>query len=352
VGAPAPAARAVVLAAGGVRVGLVSLDLLSVPADVADEVRTAAQAAGLAEVWVTATHTHSSFGGYDARWASQLAGTARFRAAVRAAVVDGALGALRAAGASLLPVRLEVGVVEVAERVAGRSGEPADARLTRAVLQGAAGPVAELWHFAAHPTLEGRTPAALLPDFPGRLDAASAGGGPVRLLLQGAVGNVTAIAVPDAEGPPAEVYARALLAAAAQAPVRPVEGPVDLRVARVDAALAPADASRLLPAPLDRAGTPLLCLAVPARATLSALRLGPLLWVAMPFEPTSGAARVLTAQSGATGVVALADGYLGYLEARPDPGHIRDESARQYFAPSLLEALAPAAALAVRSVSP
>ncbi|MBI3182723.1 MAG: hypothetical protein HYZ28_11350, partial [Myxococcales bacterium] len=65
-------ARALVLEAESVRVGLVSLDLLSVPAPLAEEIRSRVSALGLADLWVSATHTHSSFGGYDARLVSEL----------------------------------------------------------------------------------------------------------------------------------------------------------------------------------------------------------------------------------------------------------------------------------------
>src|SRR5581483_9177704 len=98
-------ARAVVLKQGALSFGLVSLDVLLIPDDVAAEIRSRS---GLSEAWVVATHTHSSFGGYDARWLAQLAGTGRFREAARRALVDGAVEALVKAAADASQAQLEV----------------------------------------------------------------------------------------------------------------------------------------------------------------------------------------------------------------------------------------------------
>ncbi|MFY0573110.1 hypothetical protein ACN28S_00905 [Cystobacter fuscus] len=91
----APRARAVVLAAGDMKVGLVSLELMLVPDALVAAVRERTASLGLGAVVVVATHTHSSFGGYDARLAAQLGGTGRFREASLKAAVEGASEALR-----------------------------------------------------------------------------------------------------------------------------------------------------------------------------------------------------------------------------------------------------------------
>lgn len=87
-------ARAVVLEAGGTRVGLVSLELLSVTHELVDAVRARAAAAGLKDVLVLATHTHSSLGGYDTRLVAQLVGTGRFRKESVDAITSAAVEAL------------------------------------------------------------------------------------------------------------------------------------------------------------------------------------------------------------------------------------------------------------------
>jgi hypothetical protein len=60
-------ARAVVLQVGEARVGLVSLELLLVTAPMVAQIRERASELGLRGILVFASHTHSSFGGYDAR---------------------------------------------------------------------------------------------------------------------------------------------------------------------------------------------------------------------------------------------------------------------------------------------
>ncbi len=342
---PALQARAVVLEVAPHSVGLVSLDLLSVPDDVVAEVRSRIGAT-LGEVWVLATHTHSSFGGYDSRPVAQVAALGRFRSEARAAVVEAAVRALQAARAALQPVQLAVGTQGVAGLVRARSGEPPDDRFTRVVLTGARGRVAELWHVAAHPTLAGREPPALTGDFPALLDDDA--DGPVRLLLQGAVGNASAV-VPDGEGEAPVRFARALREVAEQVTTVPA-GPVALRTARVEVGLPRPDASRLLPRALAKAGDNLLCTSAPLSAQVSALRLGPVVLVALPGEPTSGAVRALESASHAGGVVALANGYVGYLDTRALVEAREGEAQRQYFGPELLEVLTEAATVGVGAV--
>ena len=80
-------ARAVVLQVGEVKAAVVTLDVLLVPQAVVEEVR---RASGLPDAWVVATHTHSSFGGYDPRPLAQLAGTGWDRPSAEQALVRGA----------------------------------------------------------------------------------------------------------------------------------------------------------------------------------------------------------------------------------------------------------------------
>jgi hypothetical protein len=88
----------------------------------------------------------------------------------------------------------------------------------------------------------------------------------------------------------------------------------------------------------------------PPRARISALQIGPLRIVAIPGEPTPGAGRILEAESGAQRVVALTNGYIGYIET-PEVLRLRlGESRRQYFAPELLATLASGARVAVHNL--
>jgi neutral ceramidase len=341
-------ARAVVVEAGGARVGLVSLELLFVTPEIVAKVRERAVRAGVPEVMVVATHTHSSFGGYDARWVAQLSGTGRYVQASVDAAVAGASEALEQAAASLREVTLEVGTATAPSLVRSRSGgETPDGGLSRWVLRGKDGPVAEVLMFAAHATLIPRKRELVDPDYPGRLSALreEAGQG-VALFVQGSEGNAS-VSFDEGQGPERALgYARTLSTLADGAALSPVEGPVRLAFARVQAALPRPDASRLAPAFARAAGDNLLCASSPREAEVDALALGPLELLALPGEPTTGAGRTLTELSGATHVVGLANGYVGYLETPDLVGQRQGESRRQYFGPVLLERLGAAARVA------
>ena len=341
-------ARAVVLEAGGARVGLVSLELLSVTSELVDRVRERAAAAGLRDVLVTATHTHSSLGGYDPRLVAQLVGVGRYRQESVDAIVDAAVSALTQAATTLTDVTLEVGEAREQGLVYTRSGGTRpDGVMTRAVLRGQAGPVAELLVFAAHPTLVPRQRAYVDPDYPGRLSSLrEAEGSGVTLMLQGTVGNASVDFTKGQGLERVSGFARALAELAGKAPLSAAGPSVRLSLARVEVTMPRPDSSRLVPSLTRAAGDNLLCGSAQRSAEVSALALGPLELVTVPGEPTVDAGAELVRRTGATGVLGLADGYLGYVET---PAMVKDgkgESRRQYFGPGLLERLAVAAELA------
>ncbi|MCP3105350.1 neutral/alkaline non-lysosomal ceramidase N-terminal domain-containing protein [Myxococcus sp. K15C18031901] len=345
---PPPHARAVVLESGGTRIGLVSLELLSVTDAVVGRVRARAQALGLQDVLVMATHTHSSLGGYDSRLVAQLVGTGRFREDALEVVASAANTALEQATAAVTDVTLELGEAKEASFVYTRSGGTApDGVMTRAVLRSASAPVAELLFYAAHPTLVPRQRAAVDPDYPGRLSALreSEGSG-VTLLLQGTVGNAS-VAFSEGQGlERVSAFARALAELAGKTPLAPVEGAVRLSLARVEAVMPRPDASRLVPSFTRAAGDNLLCGSAERVAEVSALALGPLELVTVPGEPTVDAGAELVRRTGASGVLGLVGGYVGYVESPALVREVRGESRRQYFGPGLLDRLGDAAELA------
>ncbi len=341
-------ARAVVLQVGAESVGLVTVDLLSLPAPLADEIRARVAGLGLGELWVVATHSHTSFGGYDSRLVSELAGTGRFRDGSRAAVVEAAVQAVTAAHRALAPTALSVGEGAAPGLTSPRTGADADERLTRLELTGA-GPIARLWVYSAHPTLvEGRT-EALDPDWPGALAAKADAAGGVTLVVQGSVGNST---VADPSGGP-EAFAARLFGAAQSVPPAPAAAPVRLGHARVILALPRPDASRLpgLPGLLRAAGDNVMCQSSPRTAEVSLLQLGPVALLAVPVEPTAASGRALEAAAHAQRVVALADGYLGYLEPAAVVAGGTGESRRQYFGPTFEAELARAAGVAAAALA-
>ena len=364
-------ARAVVLEAEGLRIGLVSLDLLSVSPEIVSAVRSGADAAGLAlnELVVVATHTHSSFGGYDPRLVAQLAGTGRFREESVHAASDCAVRALREAASSLEGVKLEVSEGTLEGLVHPRSGEVADTRSLRLMLRALDRPVAELWVVNAHPTLEPRRAEALSPDYPGRVeDPEAAILWPV-IVLQGAAGNARAV-VPEGEGESKSARFAAALDDRMRAldldgskeesepaaepsdepdPEAPEELPV-LAFARVKVGLPRPDSSRLAPWFARAAGDNLLCASSEKTAELVALQLGPVRLFAVPGEPTAAAGASIEARAGATRVLGLADGYLGYIESAELVRARSGEAKRQYFRPELIDSLAEAAETAASAL--
>ena len=332
-------ARALVVESGGVRVGLLTLDLLVGDAALDRAIRTAVAGLGLTDLWVAVTHTHSGPGGYAENAVAQVAGTGRLSTDTRAAVVAAASRALTEANRSLVEVTLRLGETAVPELVGARQPPPdVDARLSRLVLDGPSGSVAQLVVFGCHPTLVPRPPSGLDPDWPGRLAALERERGHgVTLVLQGAVGNVSvALREPGAER--LSRFVSSLASALDAVPLTPA--PAGLAVARATVDLPGPDASRIVPRLVRPLTDNVFCAASPAQADVSLLRLGPLVLLGVPGEPTAAAARVLEAASGAGRVVSLVNGYLGYVET---PAHLaggEGEAERQLLGPGFIEVLA------------
>ena len=326
-------ARAVVLQVGEVKAAVVTLDVLLVPDAVVAEVRAKS---GLADAWVVATHSHSSMGGYDERPLAQLAGTGLHREAAKAALVRAAVEALTRAAASMAPAQLAMGSAE-AELCRPRSGEACDRRLSRLTLTSEQGPIAEWLVLAAHPTMVARKAEAVDPDYPGALaDRRDAG---VTLVLQGSGGNASTPAG-ETVGSFAERVERALPA------VAEVEQPLTLAVARTVITLPHPDASRLVPSFSRVAASNFVCLSASRTAEVSALRLGPFIFVAAGVEASLASGARLEAAAGAGRLISVANGYLGYLEPADVVEARGGESKKQYYGESMLGALEEAAKLA------
>jgi hypothetical protein len=294
----------------------------------------------LSAVWVVATHTHSSVGGFAWNPVAQVAGTGRFRPTIRSRVVDAAAAALTAAASSLHPVYALSGATELDGGTASRDEFPeVDRRLTRVQLRGERGAVAQLVVVAAHPTLVPRPPPGLDPDWPGRLARAQerAGQG-VTLVLQGNVGNVTVQRTDSGAEPPVEAFVRRVEAALAGVELQPAG--TGLSHAQLEVALPGPDASRLVPWGLatvvDNVG---LWPWAPAWAELCELRIGGVRLLGVPVETTAASGAVLERAAGGARAVSLVNGYLGYVEPADRVERSAGESRRQLFDPGLLEAL-------------
>lgn len=143
-------------------------------------------------------------------------------------------------------------------------------------------------------------------------------------------------------------YARAVSGLAEHATPHEASGS-GLGFARVEVALPRPDASRLVPAFSRALGDNLLCASSARTVEVGALRLGPLEWLLLPGEPTVGVGRGLMHRTGATGVLGLMDGYVGYVESPQLVGSGGGEARRQYFGDSLEERLGAGAVLAAQA---
>jgi neutral ceramidase len=333
-------ARALVVRSGAERVGLVTLDLLLADDALVQAIRAGADGLHLSALWVLATHSHASLGGYAANPVAQVAGTGRFRSQVRAQLVAAAVGALSQANQALRPVTVWSGESTLGGRTVSRDEFPeVDARLTRLVFRGATGPVAQMVVFACHPTLVVRPPSALDPDWPGRLagreEERNQG---VTLVLQGNVGNVTAARVEGEGAPRLDALVEALQKSVEDVPLRQM--PAELAHSTAETTLPAPDASRLVPRFARTAvENVLLWPWAPRQAEVALLRIGDTRLLALPVETTAASGPILERAGGGARAVSLANGYLGYLEPAERVTRAAGESRRQLFGPEFLQSL-------------
>ena len=334
-------ARAVVLRAGGRSLAIVLLDVVLVPDALSRSLETRVADLGLDAVLLLATHTHSSVGAYDERLLAQFVGMGRYRADVAGAILGAAERSVRDAVARIAAVRVRTMQTRIVGWASNRStiDGPVDDALDIVVIERAGGGrVATLAVVAAHPTLEPRTTPELSADFPGAAMRRLEEPGGVALVLQGAEGDA-AIAGRGAEAIEAAgaLVAREVADAAGQA-VPPAEPTLAFARARVALPVVEVQAVRrfLVRRPLSNVAQHLL----PRDANVEVLTIGDLTLLAVPGEPTALAARRWVRPNELkTRVVALADGYIGYIDA---PERVREgtgESRRAWFGPELADAI-------------
>lgn len=342
-------ARALVLSAGGCRFAVASAELLTFPEALEAAVRARLADVPLDGLVLGATHTHAGPGGYWDDAIFERAATGPYDPALRDLIANAVAEAIRRAAAAVAPARLSVGRGELPDLVWNRSSEGIDGRLAVLRLDRLGGaPVGELAVFAAHPTTLGMRNRRLSGDWPGRFMEGAAHG--VRLFLQGPLGDQSPTLRGSAASP--ETYGDALSAAVEALPFSRAEAATTLGYARAEVILPP---TSVLAAPplLRRAASNLTRDVLPARATVAALRIGPVLLVAVPGEPVAvvGTRWREVAGAGAE-IVGLANGYLGYIET---PAHVKagvGEATRGYYGEELaprLERAVEAAAEAARA---
>jgi hypothetical protein len=339
-------ARALVLSAPGCAVALVSADLLLVPGELDAAVRERIAELRLDGLVLAATHTHAGPGGYWEDFLGQRLATGPFRRETLDRIADVLARAVRAAAEGLQPARLAHASARLDELVRNRNGAEVDASLDGLRVEELDGtPIAEIVAFPAHPTLLGKGNRSLSADWPARL----AGGTGVRLFFQGPVGDQSA-RLPGGGRFRSDEYGDAVRARVdALAYPAPASAPgLAFAVARVPL---PRPSPGAAPALVRRAAANLLFRQVPRSASVSVLRLGEVLWVAVPAEPVAAAgARLRQAVGGTAVVLSLAGDYLGYVETPERTEDGEGEAVRTYYGPELalrLEEAARAAAAAV-----
>jgi hypothetical protein len=340
--------RALVLSEPGCSVALLSAEILLVPGALSRAVASRVEALGLDAVVVVATHTHAGPGGYWDSLPGELGATGPFEQAAFDRLANAMADAIREAHAARGPAAVAVSRTRTTALTRNRTGAAVDGRVLAVRLTRPGGaPLAELVTFAAHPTLLGAWNRRISGDWAGRLLATSPRG--TRLLFQGAIGDQSAAprAIPGLE--PVDAYAAALGAVVdGLVPPAPDATP-RLAVASASVALPPLGPGAL-PRALWPATSTLLGGSLPARATVTALRLGEALLLFTPAEPVEAVGRSWRALAGPDAeVVSLSGDYVGYVDTAERFDADTGEARRSYYGPDLaarLEAAVQAAALA------
>ncbi|MCU0335649.1 MAG: neutral/alkaline non-lysosomal ceramidase N-terminal domain-containing protein [Chitinophagaceae bacterium] len=186
--------RALWLQQGSTTAAIVSADLLIIPPEVTLQVKRAIATAGIGwnNVYIGATHTHNSVGGWGKRYIGQL-----FAGPYQQEVVNNLaaqiiqaidLARRRAAPARLLYEERPAGAF-VANRVLGDTASEYDVLHSLWVLR-QDGTTASLQSFAAHATTLSDSVMRLSRDFPGRLTDALEQSHDFAMYLAGAVGSM------------------------------------------------------------------------------------------------------------------------------------------------------------------
>jgi neutral ceramidase len=348
--------RAVVLRAGGRRLALVLADLMVVSEELDRGLESRLADLHLDAIIFVATHSHSSVGGFDSHLVAQVLGLGRYRPDVVKGLLDRAEEAVRGAENRLTRVHVHTAETHIPGWAVNRSrpGAEVDDALTVAVLERDDGErVATLVVVAAHPTLFPRGEPQLSPDYPGIVMRRLEGLGGVALLLQGAVGDAAA----PGDGWLAMQSAGAFVAQHAVETLEPAALAEDrLGVAEVEIRLPPIDVLTIRPFLLRRPASNLLEWMLPNSARVGLIRLGDLTLLTVPGEPTELAAREIVANLPTRGlggraarVVALAQGYVSYIDTPERVEAVSGEARRAWYGPTLLPVVEQGLQLAVAS---
>jgi hypothetical protein len=346
------AVRALVLERAGRRVAWVAIDLLAVDGAFTADLERRLAAAGVAPALlvVSASHTHSGPGAYVDSLVLGWLALDRLDGAVRAALLDAAVAAVREADAARRPARLGAAERAVPDLVRSRLDQPLDPGLVVLRVTGLRDePIALVWNYAIHGTMLGARNQRLSGDVMGeasrRLEQAL---GVPALFVNGAVGDVS----PAGHGERALSDLGAALAAAARAAwseAVPVAQPALRLGTRAVALPAPWLSARNCLRGWSPAALSLpLASVFPRETLLSAVAVGDAGWVTIPGELQTSLGGVIKRAGGAhlryPLVAGLSNDYLGYFVTAADYARPSYVSCASLYGPEAGSCLADAAA--------
>jgi hypothetical protein len=361
-------ARALVLAEGETKVGIVSLDLCFLPANVKAEIVKRVQAAGVKgldadHLLIAATHAHTAPDPLAMHTGNTLSlkGWTPFDGKLLDYTAGKAAEAIVAADRGLVPAQAGCSVISAAGRNRNRRNYTiTDPDMTLLRVTGRDGkPIAAIVNFAAHPTLYDDKMMDISADWPGAMTAEvekSLGAGAVCLFLNGAEGDAT---TNGAEGKTAEErvadYGHKLAAlVTANLPSVPVKEAVTLAAWTQVVTLPPRKPNGLFLAAAAQIGATIaqarqfVSALMPEKTVFGFVRVGDLLLIGCPCEPVTALGLEMKAAARRAGValpavVALSNDWLGYALT---PEQYRDgnyEAAMSFYGdqlgPTLLTAL-------------
>jgi hypothetical protein len=354
----APAARALVLEDGSSRLVWVAVDLIAVDRALVAATRQRLEAAGVrpGTLIVSASHTHSGPGAFLDSALMGLVAVDRYEDAVRGALIEAVVDAVRRADAARVPARVGVASLPGPDLTTGRLGRPVDPDIGVLRLVSPAGaPIALLWNYAIHGTMLGARNLKYSGDVMGvasrELERRL---GVPALFVNGAVGDVS----PRRHGHAAALADGSTLARAAldlSERATPAEsGALAVRTARVGLPAPHVSLRNCVGRWVPRALTLPLGRAFPPDAELVAVALGDTAWVTIPGELQTALgleikreARPLFAHAFIAGV---SNDYLGYFLAAEDYARVTYVACASVYGPEAGARLTRAASDLIRTL--
>ncbi len=312
--------KTIALQEGNARVVLVSLDMLLVPRQVTDIVEARLTALGLdrAGLYLSATHSHSSIGGWGRNWTYELAaglhrdGTNRWIAGQVIASIEAALADLKSA-------TLATGWVEIPELVKNCTDRtaPAHPGFPLMTFRQTGERAAVFGSYAAHPVILEAGNRLLSGDYPGAWERVmEARGFDMALFMAGPVGGQEiappdhTFAAVDQVGTALADHVSAALPALAQ-DAAPVLAKIGVTVTLPDPQVRFSDGWRLRPW-LAR-----LILPLPEKTFVQAVRIGDMLLFSTPCDYAGELAlpleRELAGEGLRAAVTSFNGDYIGYV---------------------------------------